>query len=355
MEERKQKNNSYEVVSGAYKILLNTSKIAKIGVIGGVITLHPNFALIALLIAILFNNGSKGAYLEIATCDEYKRINEIFEFVYGEMKKNIDVFKYSSIEDIYAYFNYIINNRYLSYDPDKLDALYNQKIYCEPAILQAVTLNDHGQCRNISPILVRLLKDYGHEAKNITCNFRQDKLSNIDFDSDSDDKETEHPNYTLEQVKEVCSPHMDYIISEYKKKHPEKPTYFRSHMITQANDETYTYYLDASIPQIYVPVPGRPEEYVSPIGNAILISNQKEKDNFGILTTISEHILEEKEFKDAFEVMYHFAEVERNLEENRDVIEGFNKEIKPALEEAESIYQKILVPSKQGKKHYASE
>lgn len=342
MEERKIKDNSYETTTGVYKICESVFKIAGIGVLGGFIFGSQAIVCLSLVIAVLFNNGKKGAYTEIATCDEFQRINEIFEFVYGEMKKNIDVFKYSSIEDIYAYFNYIINCRYLSYDPDKLDALYDQKIYCEPAILQALALNDHGQCRNISPILVRLLSDYGHEATNISCNFRQEKLSNIDLDSDN--KETEHQTFTLEQVKEVCSPHMDYIISEYKKKYPKKPAFFRSHMITQANDEHYTYYLDASIPQIYVPIPDRPEEYVSPIGNAILLSDQKKKENLGFFN-IREHILEEKEFKDAFEVMYHFAEIERTLEENQDVIDSFHKDIKPALEEAEQIYQKILLPN----------
>lgn len=344
MEERKF-DNSYEVTSGTYKMVLNISKIAKIGVFGGLLSLHPNFALIALLIAVLSNNASKGAYAEIATCNEYQRINEIFEFVYSEMKKNIDVFKYSSIEDIYAYFNYILSNRYLSYDPNKLDSLNNQKIYCEPTIMQAITLNNHGQCRNISPILTRLLSDYGYEAANIACNFRQEKLWNIDFNSENTDKNFEHPSDMLEQLINVGNSHMDYIISEYKKKYPDKPTYFSSHMITQANDENYTYYLDASIPQIYIPIPDRPEEYVSPIGNVILISNQKEQDIYGFFS-IREHILKEKKFKNPFEVMYHFAEIERTLEENLDIIENFHKEIKPALKEAESIYQKIIVPKK---------
>ena len=353
MEERKIKDNSYETTVGAYKVCENVFKVARLGVFGGLILGAPNFAIVALAIAVLFNNAKKGAYSEISTCEEYQRINEIFEFVYTEMKKNIDTFKYSSIEDIYAYFNYILTNRYLSYDPNKLDVLYNQKIYCEPSILEAITLNDHGQCRNISPILTRLLSDYGHEATNISCNFRQEKLSKIDFDNDNSDNNIDQPKCTLEQLKKASIPHMDYIISEYKKKYPSKPAYFRSHMITQANDETYTYYLDASIPQIYIPIPNRPEEYVSPIGNAILISNQKERDNFGFFS-IREHILKEKEFKDAFEVMYHLAEIERNLEENLDVIESFHKDIKPALEEAESIYQHILVPSKQGKNKYES-
>ncbi|MDE5630892.1 MAG: hypothetical protein K2I70_04760, partial [Bacilli bacterium] len=251
----------------------------------------------------------------------------------------------------YAYFNYILINRYLSYDRNKLDVLYNQKIYCEPSILEAITLNDHGQCRNISPILTRLLSDYGHESTNISCNFRQEKLTNIDFDSDITDKNTEHSRYTLEQLKKASATYMDCIISEYKKKYPEKPAYFSSHMITQANDENYTYYLDASMPQIYIPIPDRPEEYVSPIGNAILISNQKENDTLRFFG-LREHILDEKKFKDAFEVMYHLAEIERTLEENLDVIESFHNEIKPALEEAESIYKKIVVPSKQGKNKY---
>lgn len=351
MEERKIKDNSYETTVGAYKVCENVFKVARLGVFGGLILGAPNFAIVALAIAVLFNNAKKGAYSEISTCDEYQRINEIFEFVYTEMKKNIDTFKYSSIEEIYAYFNYILACRYLSYDPNKENVLYNQKIYCELSILEAVALNDHGQCRNISPILTRLLQDYGHKATNIACQFRQEKLTNIDFSKTVDDGELQ--NYSLEHVISTCRPHMEHIISEYKKKYPEKPAYFQSHMVTQANDNNNTYYLDASIPQIYIPVPDRPEEYISPLGNAILISNQKKQDTYGFFG-VTEHILPEKEFKDAFEVMYHLAEAERTLEENQDVIESFHKDIKPALEEAESIYQKILVPSKQGKKKYES-
>ncbi|MDE6142356.1 MAG: hypothetical protein K2G03_07100, partial [Bacilli bacterium] len=93
MEDRRSKSNSYDVIKGAYKITLNVSRIAKIGVFGGLLTLHLNFAIISLLIAVLFNNAQRGAYVEFATCDEYQRSNEIFECVYREMKKNINVFK----------------------------------------------------------------------------------------------------------------------------------------------------------------------------------------------------------------------------------------------------------------------
>lgn len=344
MKEYQPKNNSFEFISASYKTSKNIARISKLGVAGGLLTQSPNFTIMAIFIAVILDQTSKGIYSDIATCDEYKRFNEIYQFVYSEMKKNINEFNYSSIEEIYTYFLYIVNNGYLNYDCTLEDILYDQRIYCEQAIIEAIALNSHGVCRNLASFLTRFMNDFNHEAKSIACTyhhgiFPEDKIKDIDMPQEAitDD---------LEKLKYLGNKKLDIIISDYEAKYPKKPKYTGGHMITQANDENFTYYLDSAIPQVYIPIPNRPEEYISPIADSIIISNQHKKDSLKGTNIANEHIQREKKFKDIFEIMYHLAQIEETLSNNSDILEKLHKEIQPSLEEAESIYQKIIVPKK---------
>lgn len=336
MEEIKSRDNSFDYYKDIYEMAKKFSLLSKIGLAGGIITLSPNITLFALLFTVLLKNTRNGVLTDLADCDEYQRFNQIYEFVLSEMVKNIKEYNFSSIEEIYAYYIYCIFKKYLCYDKN-IGCINDQVIYVESAILKPLILNNHGQCRNLSPVLGDLMEAFGYEEANIGCY----RLKGNTFSKDVDyNQEKVSQMSTQEAFKYVGEKEIEQLIKQYKEKYPKKPKFTETHVISQVNDANYTYYLDLAIPQIYVPVLERSGECVSPMGDFIIFDlNKKNKSIF-------KDRLVEKEFKNPFDVIWNFAQVEDIIDNNKDVLEKLHREIRPALEEAEGIYQKIYIPKK---------
>lgn len=176
----------------------------------------------------------------------------------------------------------------------------------------------------MTPLLTDLINKKGYTAINLICNslYQERELN---------------PTYTIEEadiiygstnIKEVLriigSKKMEIGIGEYIKESPLRKKHKRNHVITQAMDDTYTYYLDAINFEFYIPIPGREKEYISN----------------GLLTVYN---LEEKEFKDVFEIIYNLAAKEMTYANKNDIFMDMYRKILPALEEAEEIYKRILI------------
>lgn len=332
--------NSFKEAYKSYRVNKTLATAAAIGTIGGIATLSFNFATLAMYFTLVFLHTSQKTYEEIAKCDEYTRFNEIYNFVFEELIKNMDTFEMKSIEEIFTYFTVIIHNGYLNYDKN-MKATHSQQIINELSILEALCLNKHGECRNISPMLSHLINHYGFETDNLCCDYRYGWIT---YEDVIEQNNVQYAN-ELEILKAIEKRKLDLSIEAYKEKYPKKTKYKPNHIITQANDQEHTYYLGTAPHNIFVPIPGRNEEYVSFIGNYMILKNQSKKEIVD-LKIATKHHLEEKKFKDMFEILYNLKSIEDTLINNQDIIEEMYKHTKPALEEAEAIYEKILLPNR---------
>lgn len=332
--------NSFKDTYKRYRVNKTLAQIAAVGTVGGVATLSLNFAILALYFTFMFLRVSQKSYEEIVETDEYIRFNEIYNFVFEELIKNIDTFGIKTIEEIFSYFTVIMSNGYLNYDR-YMKPLYDQNLIGELSISEALSLNEHGLCRNVTPMLTRIIEHYGFEAVNLGCDQRYGKKGDYVLDKSIDITNMSRKEILFAVGKEK----LESSIKAYKERYPNKPQFKNNHMITQANDKDYTYYLDASLLQVYVPIPGRSEEYVSYKGNFIILQDQMQEEKIKS-KAITQKRLEEKAFKDIFEMLYNLDQTEEMLLNNEDIIEEMYTHTQPALEEAEAIYQKILLPKK---------
>lgn len=340
MEKRKFKD-----VYKSYKNCKNLTILSIVGLAGGtILTGSINFFIVAFYLTVMAYRGCKENYIAIGECDEYQRINQIYEYVLEELLSNMSNFDTISIEDIYAYYSYVINNGYLYAKRDM--PLAENKILYERKILKALSLNNHGICRNLTPLLTDLINKKGYTAINLVCDALHEKRE-IDVEYTKEETALIFDDSKLREVAHIIgSKKMEIAIDEYVKKFPLRRKYNENHVITQAMDDTYTYYLDATNFEIYIPIQGREKEYISNMFNFMSIEKDPKRELKSADGLVTVYNLEEKEFKDAFEVVYNLYMKEKIFLENSDIFMNMYKEILPALEEAEDIYKRILIPQK---------
>lgn len=235
-------------------------------------------------------------YNEIKNSIEYQELNEIYSYIFEYLIKYMDILEQTSIEEIYAYALFLVKLKYLDYKS-------GLKYYSEPLgineipILSPLVFNEHARCRHISSFLTDLYNEKGYPSL-IYAGIRQGK-------------------------KELLA----------HKRADSKA----NHSITVVSDSKYSYLLDLA-----------KEEVFTKESDDTLISNKQtflKKDKSKIIS-IQEKIYFElprfKRLKDMRLCCDNIHESIMKLSDNLDIFEELHKEITPALESAENVYQRIL-------------
>lgn len=211
-----------------------------------------------------------------------------------------DSIEYKSIkrlyEEIFAYVLVLIELKYLCYTRNLVYSNVTLSIN-EIPILSALALNNHGKCRNLASLLSDFYSSEGYDAM-IYGGIKQG----------------------LEE----------YMARKRTRIHAD-------HAITIVSDAEYSYLLDPAKQELY-----------SLLEDEMLVSNK-----FSIMTkdrsrlaSIQEKIYFTlpplKEIKNIEECSKNIHKNILKLTNNLDIFDELYQEIRPALEEAESVYQKIL-------------
>ncbi len=95
----------------------------------------------------------------IKNCKEYQELRQIYQEIKSAILKIKDQYGFKHVEEIFAYFVFLINNNYLYYDAQANITHNLQKIPAEKSILAALTLNHHGCCRHKAHALADIYTD----------------------------------------------------------------------------------------------------------------------------------------------------------------------------------------------------
>ncbi len=235
-------------------------------------------------------------YNAISDSIEYKSIKRLYEDIFAYLIKYMHILEQKSVEEIFAYVLVLIELKYLCYTRNLVYSNVTLSIN-EIPILSALALNNHGKCRNLASLLSDFYSSEGYDAM-IYGGIKQD----------------------LEE----------YMARKRTRIHAD-------HAITIVSDAEYSYILDPAKQELY-----------SLLEDEMLVSNK-----FSIMTkdrsrlaSIQEKIYFTlpplKEIKNIEECSKNIHKNILKLTNNLDIFDELYQEIRPALEEAESVYQKIL-------------
>lgn len=239
-------------------------------------------------------------YNEIKNSLEYQELNEIYAYVFEYLIKYMDILEQTSIEEIYAYALFLVKLKYLDY---KSGLKYSSEPLGinEIPILSPLVFNEHARCLHISSLLADLYNEKDYQSL-IYAGIRQEKEELLNHK-----RASKNPN----------------------------------HSITIVSDNEYSYLLDIAKEEIYTRA-----------SDDILISDKQtllKKDKSKILS-IQEKIYFDlpplKRIKNIKECSNNIHKSIMELSDNLDIFEELHKEITPALESAENIYQRILKSTK---------
>lgn len=236
-------------------------------------------------------------YNAISESIEYREFNSIYSFIFEHIKDTLDDLDVSSIEEIYAFTFFLLELGYLSYD-EKMPYEANNIGANELPILSAITLNRHGKCRHNSALLRDIL------------NYR------------------DYKSYVLAGVKEDIEELLNH-------KYIDKTD--ANHAITAAEDKNYSYLLDVSAREIFVPTDDG-EIYSDKLSRFTLCQNK--------LVPLGDEIFYDlnldKPYKKIDEIRKEVSKSIDCLWLNLEAFEEFNKKVTPALKDAEKVYQRII-------------
>lgn len=236
-------------------------------------------------------------YNAISESIEYREFNSIYSFIFEYIKETLDDLDVDSIEGIYAFALFLLELGYLSYD-EKLPYECNNIGTNELPILSAITLNRHGKCRHNSALLRDIL------------NYR------------------DYKSYILAGVKEDIEELLNH-------KYTDKTE--ANHAITATEDENYSYLLDVSAKEIFVPINDR-EVYSDKLSRFTLCQNK--------LVSLGDEIFYDLKFDKPYKRLKDVRnEISKNIDylsDNLTIFEELNKKIMPALKDAEKVYQRII-------------
>lgn len=282
---------------------------------------------------------------DIFKSQEYMRYKKIYQIVlkkYVELNKKLDL---KNPLEIFTLFNFAIRNNLFSITDSRI--CITSKQFDRP-LIRELTLNNHGVCRHIASMLVDIYQNMGLESSLGVC-LKPDMVKTI-VDIDEEDKEllremTERMNKMLEFEIDGEKINFEEIIKNPPKKIVLQPKPFTkaqqsmgNHAITLVNDNEFTYYLDPTNSNIFVPTEEENEMIseeglkITMIPRSTIMHNYK----YGIKD------IEIKEVQKEGIILEQLCKTEQGLFDNRDVVGSFHEEIKEYLEEAEEIYQLIL-------------
>ncbi|MDE6141807.1 MAG: hypothetical protein K2G03_04310 [Bacilli bacterium] len=280
---------------------------------------------------------SKNAY-------EFQILNRFYCDILDEIAKNIKKLELGDIEGIFAYICYLYEHNYLSYDRH-LPPFNQMPIFNEGAVLAALSLNNHGVCRNKAPMLVDLYKLFDIEAYGLIGTYFESQhiifadseiLSEMEMKEIIGDEEI-NPAQILKLLEKV-SERFEAKIEEEKEYLNSLPT--GNHAITQANSKDHTYLLDPTKKDFYIDA-DEEGRYFSNMGNYFKIVNVKKKKN-NYKDHLVMEIVDKKPIMEKAEMNDILDRRKKVIEDNQDIVEEMHKDIAPILELAEDAYKMIL-------------
>lgn len=295
-----------------------------------------------LFIGILQKKMSDNAYKRSSNCYEYQLLNGIYVSVREELVNNIKTLDMTDLEGIFAYYCHIILNNYLSYDRH-LPKYHVEVLFNEEPILAALTLNNHGVCRNIAPFLTDLYHDFNIDSKNIVCDYYE-SIQEIIIDANEYISKEDIKNLEEKETLEETIQEMNNIFERIANDLKEKGTIGRErkehHCINLVNDKEHSYLLDASTAQFYV---DKDEEgkYPSNRGDYFKVVNNRKLEKL-YKSTMSTKLEIPHPLKSAEEMISDLNKRQKHIKDNADIIEQMHKDIEPMLVTAEEVYKLIL-------------
>lgn len=236
-------------------------------------------------------------YNETKSSIEYKEFNKIYEYIFKYLIPPMDNLGIATIEDIFAYCSFLLDSGLLAYDRNmeyKNSGIGSNEI----PILSPLVLNRHGKCRHNTSLLQDLINQKGFNA------------------------------YILVGIKEDLK---DLL------KHQAIDKTTPNHALTVAEDSEYSYILDPSV-----------KEAFNYMYDGEIYSNNLSKFTLceGRIVPLGDKmyfdLTHQKPIKEISKVMARVNETTKRLSNHSSYFEYLHEEIKPALLDAEKVYQRIL-------------
>lgn len=302
--------------------------------IGTVATITSAF--IAKKISDIVKKQSKDAF-------EFQLLNDMYKGVLEEVANSIKKLELDDIEGIFAYVCYLYKNNYLSYDRHLPPS--NITIFNEKAILAALSLNNHGVCRNKAPMLADLYKFFGIESYilagthfnnehiiiNLADRISEEEMGQIIGNSDVP------PKQIFEVLRDI-----DKSVQAELEKERKALEYIRTgnHAITQVNSKDHTYLLDPENAEFYIEADAE-GRFFSNNGDYFKIVKAKKKKNL-YKERFNMEIVDKKPIMGMDEMGEIINKRLKIIKDNKDIVEEMHKEIEPILLAANDIYRLIL-------------
>lgn len=278
---------------------------------------------------------------KFANCTEYAVLRESYAYVLEHivnLSKKID---YTDVEEVYALFEYLISNNYLSFNHNITNETINS-LPCEKTIQAELTLNNHGVCRNRAYALANIYQELNMKAGIIPGVHIE---TTIEIDPEKNPKLME----LLEQ-----DPNVEVLIKIfdeiYKEAYPELNTMDKNikkamkrykqgnHAITVVNHNDKSYYFDPSLHNIYYEDQSDKNKLTSPTGTLFMTSPKMKKP---FMKDLNGYIDREYDCAEYYEVAHNFEIALERLVDYNETLNDFHKSINPSLENAENAFQSL--------------
>ncbi|MCX4366112.1 MAG: hypothetical protein OSJ70_10130 [Bacilli bacterium] len=295
------------------------------------------------IMAIIQKKMANAAYKNSAFSIEYQYLNNLTACIREELVKNIQELDMANIEGIFAYYCFVLKNKYLSHNRDipkyPIEGLFN-----EDAILAALTLNNHGVCRNIAPFLTDLYHDFNIDSQNVLCDYfktAREIVINADQYITEDDIANLESKQNLEESIEEINNILDRITKDLIEKGMIGQDTITHHCINIVNSEDFSYLFDPATYQFYT-TPDDEGKFYSNRGDYLkVMQNKKMKKKYKNIMTPD--IVLPHPIKPPEEIAASLSKNQKHIEENIDVIEQMHKDIEPFLVAADDTYKLILL------------
>lgn len=274
---------------------------------------------------------------------EFQLLNNMYKGVLEEVANSIKKLELDDIEGIFAYVCYLYKNNYLSYDRHLPPS--NITIFNEKAILAALSLNNHGLCRNKAPMLADLYKFFDIESYILACTrFNNEHIIINLADRISEEVMGQiiaNSDVPPKQIFEVLRD-IDKSVQAKLEKERKALEYIRTgnHAITQVNSKDHTYLLDPENAEFYIEADAE-GRFFSNNGDYFKIVKAKKKKNL-YKERFNMEIVDKKPIMGMDEMGEIINKRLKIIKDNKDIVEEMHKEIEPILLAANDIYRLIL-------------
>lgn len=289
----------------------------------------------------VINAVAKNTLEKCINCSEYKDLRESYNYVLEHIVELSKTINFTSVEEVYALFEYLFFNNYLSFN--KSDNKENINALPKESSIQAeLVLNNHGVCRNKSYALANIYQKLDIEAGilpgthiepvleiNTTENLKINELLQ------QDPNEEVLMNIFNEILKEIYPAlnNMDAYIKKTLKQNKHG-----NHAITVVNHDNKSYYFDPTLHYIFYEDPNDKNKLATPTGS-LFFTSDKCKKYFN--RCLNGYMESKYECADFHEVARNFEIAGEKILDYDETINNFHKDINPALETAENAFQSL--------------